>query len=511
MFSGIDTDSLVKAMTMQQQRKVDQLAADRTRAEWKRDKITDFNNQLRVFRDTYGSVIGSNSLMSRSAFTSFNVKMGENTGVGISASGTAKAGSYNVRVDQIATASSAQGRRLTDRAAGLTAAEVNSTAIGNLSLAGGGSFTDTIRFTVNDREFAFSANTTLKNVMDEVNRAGIGVTMAYSQTTDSITITGNNLGAYNPPVSSDFGTDAEFNAAREAYDAANAGKNISLTDSSGFLSFLGIDSVTAGRDAVVFINGEETPRHLSTNSITLDGITMDFLRPTAETGVDFTLAADFSPAVGRIRGMVDAFNNIMKEIDTAFNQKTNRDFPPLTEEQRAEMKEKEAEDWDAKAKEGILARDNVLGRLLSGMRGVLSKSFGDSGSLSSIGITTGPYRLGEPAQLQIDEEKLLEALRTDPDRVYNLFSAPARDGGQGGLMTQLNSIMDEYVNTTRGRELQTLNNSINTYSKRIKEQQDRLAAKSEQYYLQYARLETMLGQMTSQQEQMASMFGWNNN
>jgi flagellar hook-associated protein 2 len=512
MFSGIDTDSLVKAMSMTQQRKVDMLFADRTRAEWKRDQITDFNNKLRVFRDTYGSVIGQGSLMSRGAFTSFAVRMGENTGVSIAASASARAGSYNIRVDQIATAATMQGRKLSTRSTGLTAAETNSTAIGNLAgLAGGNSYSGDIRFSINGREFSFGSNATLKNVMDEVNRAGIGVTMAYSQTTDSITVTGSATGAYEPPQMADFATEAQFTEALAAYDTANARKNISFTDDTGFLSFLGLNEVTAGRDALVYINGEESARRLDTNSITLDGITMNFLRPTGENGVDYTLEANFKPGVDRVKAMVDAYNSLVKELYTAYNQKSNRDFQPLTEDQRKEMNDKEIADWEAKAKEGLLARDNVLGRMLDGLRGVLSRTFGDSGNLASIGITTGRYMMGEPAQLEVDEEKLTAALQADPERVYNLFSAPAQGANRGGFMTQLNSIMDEYVNTTRGRELQNLNNNINNYSKRIKEQQDKLTAISEQYYLQYARLETMLGQMMSQQDQMASMFGWNNN
>jgi flagellar hook-associated protein 2 len=485
LFSGMDTDALVKAMTMQQQRKVDMITAKRTQAEWKRDHITEFNNKLRVFRDTYGSVLGSDNLMSRGSFTSFNIKMAENSGVSVTAAGAARAGSYNIRVDQIATAASLQGGKLTSRATGLTTAEVNSTSIRNLSRAieGEGYPSDAIEFSINGRDFRFSSNATLKNIMDEVNKAGIGVTMSYSQTTDSVTVTSNTLGE-------------------------NA--SLTFTDDTGFLGYLGINGVTAGQDAIVYINGETTARHLNSNSITLDGITMSFLRATAPGGVDFTLEADFQPAVDRVKKMVDAYNTLIKDIHTIYNQKNSRDFQPLTEEQKKEMSEKEVADWEVKAKEGLLARDRELGRLLNGMRGALAGSLGDSGTLASIGITTGRYMIGEPVQLQIDESRLMEALRDDPDRVHNIFAGSERDGG-GGLMTRLNKVMDDYVNTTRGRELQNLNNNINDYTKRIKEQENKLTVMGERYYLQYAKLETLLGQMMSQQDSLSTMFGWNSN
>jgi flagellar hook-associated protein 2 len=481
LFTGMDTDALVKAMMMTQQRRVNMYAARKTQAEWKREQITDFNNKLRIFRENYGSVLGSNTLLSRGTFSSFSVKMAENSGVSIAASASAKAGSYNIRVEQLASAASLQGGKLTSRSTGLTAAEIGSAPVGSLSgaLASGESFSGGIEFSINGREFSFSSDATLRSIMDEVNNAGIGVTMAYTQMTDRVSITSGTQGAAS---------------------------ELTFTDDSGFLAFLGMESVTAGRDAVVYINGEETARHLDTNSITLDGITMNFLRTTGETGVDFTLTSDIKPAVDRIRSMVDAYNALIKEIDTAYNQKSNRDFPPLTDEQRGELSDKEAEDWEAKAKEGLMHRDRELGRLLEGMRSALSGAFGGSGTLASIGITTGRYILGEPVQLQIDEEKLTEALQEDPDRVYNIFAA-----SDTGLMVQLNKVMDGYVNTTRGREIQNLNNSINNYTKRVAEQESKLTIQSERLYLQYARLETMLGQMMSQQDQMASLFGWNNN
>ena len=191
MNSGIDTDALVKAMTMNQQKKVDALDAKRTQAEWKRDLMTDFNNKLRIFRDTYGSVLGSDSLMSRAAFSSFNIKMAENSGVNISVSATAKAGSYHIRVGQIATAASMKGSSLTGRTTGLTDAEINSTSVSDLPELSGGRLYQSpdIHFSINGKDFIFSSGASLRQIMNEVNGAGIGVNMAYSQATDSSVVT----------------------------------------------------------------------------------------------------------------------------------------------------------------------------------------------------------------------------------------------------------------------------------------------------------------------------------
>ena len=497
LFSGMDTDALVKAMSMAQQSKVDTLNAKKKQAEWKKDILTDFNNKIRVFRDTYGSVLGENTLMSRGAYTSFAVKMAENTGISVTASATARAGGYNVRVEQTAAAASMQGAKLTGRAAGLTDAEINASAFSDLTaLTNGGYTPGVISFSINGKDFSFDPDVTLRKIMDEVNKADAGVTMSYSQASDRVTIASVTTGAYDP-------------------ENADPNKMISFDDTSGFLRHLGLTgedtgTVANGRDAIVYLNGEPEALRLDSNSVTLDGVHVTFLRPTGENGVDYTLVEDYKPAVDRIKSMVEAYNALIKELHTAYNQKVSREYRPLTEEQRADMTEKEADEWEAKAREGLLYRDNTLNRLLENMRGVLTKTFGDQGNLASIGITTGKYAIGEPVRLELDEAKLMAALEAGPDRVYQLMSASEKDGGGGGFITRLNKMMDDYVNTIKGRDLQNLSNNIHDYTKRVKEQEDKLTVMSEKYYLQYAKLETALGQMQSQQNQMASLFGWNN-
>lgn len=550
MYSGLDTDGLVKALTMGQQSKIDSLNQKKQQAEWKKDILTDFNNKLRVFKESFGSVLGDKSLLSKGTYTNFAVKMADNTGVSIVASATAKAGSYNVRVDQIATASAMRGAKLTARTTGLTDAEVNSTSIKNLSaLTRGGYNSEDIRFTINGKEFEFSTDTTLKNIMDTVNKANVGVTMSYSQTTDSVSIVSTAMGAfgnladpgdapvdpgayngvrptpgdpnyedalaayqkgydeYQNTVVAQYKTDyAQWEADTAAYKE-DAKKTITVTDSSDFLSHLGLSGVTNGQNAVVYLNGETEARHLDTNSITLDGVTMSFLRVTGETGVDYTLTADHSAAVDKIKQFVEGYNSLIKELYAAYTQKNNRDYKPLTEEQRSALSEKEIENWEAKAKEGLLYRDNTLGKLVDKMRNVLSKTFGDFGNLSSIGITTSKYSVSDAVQLELDETKFLAALESDADRVNNLMSAQPSDDDDGGLMIRLNKMMDDYVSAIKSKDLQNLSNNITDYTKRITEQEDRLSTMSEKYYLQYAKLESSLSQLQSQQDSLSSLFG----
>ncbi len=490
MFSGMDTDALVKAMAMGQQNKVDKLNQKKQQAEWKKEQLTDINNKLRIFKDTYGSVMGDKSLIARKTYSSFNVDMASNAGVRITALATAKSGTYNVRVEQVATAATMKGTKITNRNEGLTDKELNA-GIGTLTgLAIGEVPGGNIEFTINGVDFSFTANDSLKTIMDAVNKSEAGVTMSYSQATDRIDIVSNTMGEYDPTA-----------------DAPDAKKTITFADTSGFLGRFGLNSVAGGQDAIVYINGETEARRVDSNTLTLDGIQMTFVRPTGEEGVDYTLSAHYKPAVETLKKFVEEFNTLIKELFDTYTQKVDRDYFPLTDEMRESMTEKQIEKWEAKAKEGLLNRDPNLSKLVEGMRSLLSKSFGNFGNLASIGLSSSKYLVGESVKIELDEEKLMAALEEDADRVYKILGSTTTDGSDGGFMQQLSKMTDSYVANIKSRDIQNLTNDITDYAKSIKEQEDKLEEVTEKYYLKYAQLETSMSKMQAQQSQMASMFG----
>ncbi|MDR1668825.1 MAG: flagellar filament capping protein FliD [Oscillospiraceae bacterium] len=490
MFSGMDTDALVKAMAMGQQTKVDKLNQKKQQAEWKKDQLTDLNNKLRIFKETYGSVMGEKSLIARKTFSSFNVDIADNAGVRITALATAKNGSHNIRVDQIATAASMFGTKITNRTTGLTDQELNA-GIGTLTgLAIGDAPNGNIEFSINGVDFSFTGSDSLKKIMDTVNKSKAGVTMSYLQATDRIDIVSNTMGEYDALA-----------------ETPNAAKTITFTDTSGFLGRFGLNTVVNGQDAIVYVDGEQIARRVDSNTLTLDGIQMNFVRATGEEGVDYTLSADYKPAVETIKKFVEEFNALIKELYDAYSQKADKDYIPLTDEMREAMSEKEIEKWEEKAKEGLLNRDATLGKLVDTMRGILTKTFGDFGKLSSIGLNTSKYLVGESVQLEIDEEKLLAALESNADQVYGMLGMAGTDDSDGGLMQQMNKAMDSYIADIKSRDIQNLTQSITDYTKSIKEQEDKLEEVTEKYYLKYAKLETAMSKMQAQQSQMSSMFG----
>jgi len=499
-------------MVMNQQRRVDQLNQRKQNAEWKRDAYTDFNTKLRAFRENFASALGAESMVRKSAFVDFSVNMPANNSLRVTGTANARGGTYNVRIDQVATAAEMRSAKMTTGPSGFSENVINRTAIGDIqSFAAGAFANENISFSINGVDFSFSSRDSLRTVMDTVNRSSAGVTMGYSQITDSITITSNQLGAHKGAVDPGSVAPTEPDALAEynrqlAEFNADKRKTISFDDTSGFLTHIGMTEATAGQDAIVSINGSEV-RTLDTNSLTLDGVTMTFVRATGAEGIDFSLEPNRQGAVDNIKNFVTTLNGLIAELFTAHTERPNRGFQPLTQMQRDEMSEREIERWEEEARKGLLHRDEELGRLLNGIRGLLSKSFGGAGNtLSSIGISTGRYALGQPFSLEIDEDKLMAALEEDSERVFSIFAEAATGGREGGFVMQLGSLIDTYTGNTRSFGIQNLNNNINNIDSRIKDQTRKLDQMTERYYVQYARMETMLSRMMEQQNSLMALF-----
>ncbi len=111
----------------------------------------------------------------------------------------------------------------------------------------------------------------------------------------------------------------------------------------------------------------------------------------------------------------------------------------MTDEQREQLTEKQAEKWEEKAKSGILRGDSILSNALSNMRQALYRKVEAAPEgfqqLAQIGITTTPNYL-EGGKLLIDEAKLRQKIEENPDAIYRLFSNNG-SGNDKGIVLQL--------------------------------------------------------------------------
>ena len=244
MFSSMDTDSIVKSLCSPEQTKVDKKYQAKTVAQWKDDALTNIQDAVKDFSNTYASVLGTSSMMSSSTYLSFSVKTADTSGaVSITADSTSSASSVSVSVSQIAKNASVTSTKSVS--SGTELASSNTTTLGQLAFANKLTFGSdgALSFSINGKAFKFTSDTTLQSMINTVNSdLDAKVTMKYSRLTDKFTITADEGGADSSLsiqniVGNAFGTDGAFGIAEgSTSNLTTASQSSSSEVTSGTIS-----------------------------------------------------------------------------------------------------------------------------------------------------------------------------------------------------------------------------------------------------------------------------------
>ena len=202
-------------------------------------------------------------------------------------------------------------------------------------------------------------------------------------------------------------------------------------------------SMEEGRNAKIEVsygNGIYVDLERSSNTFNLEGLTVTvsgvfggeyktengketWVRDTSQA-VTFSAKADVDAAVERVKSFMEDFNTMISEINGQVTARPDGSYGPLTDEQKAEMDETSIENWEKKAKQGILFNDDVIRDLSASTQGILSKfmSYGvNYQDLEKIGITYSEDYL-DGGTLVFDESKFRSAMESDPELVSNIFT-----------------------------------------------------------------------------------------
>ncbi|MEG2295332.1 MAG: flagellar filament capping protein FliD, partial [Oscillospiraceae bacterium] len=349
--------------------------------------------------------------------------------------------------------------------------------------------TDLIKFSINDVAFEFKGDVSLDSVMSAINSSAAGVTMSYSTIDDKFSMTAKETGA---------GTDT-----------------IRITDDSGsttdmmakLLGTGGKISVTEGKNAIITVDGKTIVS--TNNNFEIDGISFTALETTAaNASINITKEkGNIDAMLKSVVGFIDDYNKLIDEMKKVTGQVSNRDYPPLTDEQRATLSPEEITKWEEKAKEGILFQDKNIGSVMSSFRGALYQPAGSGLSIYDIGIDISSDRT-EAGKIIIDQDKLKKALTENLEGVKSILSAP------DGVMSNLNKALNGAVATTgavkgslvvvAGTDRGTTNidndisKRISLVDQAIKTQKSRLAAEEKRYWAEFTRMEKYIQQMNEQ-------------
>lgn len=510
MASGMDTDSIVRDLMRVERMKVDRLFQQRQVLDWQKSQFREITNKVRSFRDTFFNLSApATNLMSQAALHKNQAHSSHPEIAAVTAGSTAVLGESTFQVFQSATSARAHSSsgvtggdplNLSD-----TMGQVNGKILGNFEFDMEGKF----NLSINGEEIVIHETDSLQQVIRNINNSQAGVQISYSSFSNTFTVTARETG--------------------EGYINTDNGGNFfsALNMEAGPEGTVG----QAGRNAIFEINGYRGER--SANTFTIDGLTYSIHGKIDEPTEIMTISTsvDVEGIYSLIENFVESYNQLIDELHGKLREERYRDFPPLTDEQKEDMRDIDIERWEEKAQSGLLRREPALENMLRQLRAALYESVG-SFHLSEIGIeTSSNYRDHGKLVIKNGGRDLKEAIANNPDKVAEIFSRrsdinyspnlSAEERSQryseSGLAHRMNDILNDNIRTTRdqnGRkgillekagiegDLTQHNNffdrSITDLNKRIDRVNEMLQRKEDQYYRQFTAMEKALQQLYAQ-------------
>lgn len=393
-------------------------------------------------------------------------------------------------------------------------------------------------FRLNGEFVEVKDNATTNDIVNAINNSKANVTVTYQQAADKFTFVSNDNGA-SGVINFSGNSDATLSALEKTF-------GLDLVNDDGTakseLSHRGQDAVVAvryaGSDEIVELTRDS-------NTFTVDGLTIgikgtfgfdkdgnlltnDAGEIDEDNAVEISASVDTDKVIDTIKSFVEEYNAIVDLVNSELTTKHEKDYTPLSSEQKSELSDDEVEKWEAKAKAGLLYGDSDLRSLSMDLRTVATSYVAQ---LEKIGISVSSSYT-DNGKLSIDETKLRSALETDPESVEKLFTAKAgvdENGKQiyNGVATNLKSVMEKYVKTTgamedkgvlirkAGSKSSAISMTENGYYKQLQEIEklisslnDRLKTERDRYVKQFSTLETLIANMNSQSSYLSSMSGY---
>ncbi|MGG3841785.1 flagellar hook-associated protein 2 [Anoxybacillus kestanbolensis] len=493
--SGMDIDQLVSDLMKVERAPIDKLKQKKQLLEWQRDAYRDMNRVLNDLDRMIFDVVMRQSTFLQKKVTSSNENI-------VTATSTPSASNQTVEISNITQLATAA--RWTSGAIGAIGGEAVDVNASLASQFGESNVPNSLEFQVTKPgsttsetvSISIDPNTdTLNTLINKLNsNATLGVRAFYDEHTKKMVITKNETG---------LGSSIEITAGKDFLQGQLKFQENILQKDAG-----------TGQNAKFTINGLETER--PSNTFTINGMTYT-LKNTHTGTVTISSTTNTDAIFNSIKSFIDKYNETIDEINKKLKETRYRDYQPLTDEQREQLTEKQAEKWEEKARSGILRGDSILSNALSSMRQALYRKVEAASEgfqqLAQIGITTTANYL-EGGKLIIDEAKLKQKIEENPEAVYRLFSNNG-EGNAKGIVLQLRdeikktikSIEDKAGNTLKTSNQYIIGKSILDLDTRISAAEDRLKRVEDRYWKQFSAMEKAVQRANSQSMYLMNAFG----
>ncbi len=296
----------------------------------------------------------------------------------------------------------------------------------------------------------------------------------------------------------------------------------------------GAAMASQGTDAEIVVKDDKGGVYTHTgisNALTLDGVTFKFTGEIPAEGISVNGKNDVTAVKDKVVNFINDYNKLMEKLNTLTIEKRNRNYMPLTDEQKKEMSENEIKLWDERVRKGQLYKDSDVSRIAnsmkSAMRGIVS---GVDGNLEKFGIKpVSDYQGTKNGTYTIDETKFTEALENNSEEVMKLFinTPPSVEGmsdqekyNRSGIAQRLKSILYNETVTTSSVLIKKagvegsasvanneLTKSIEKYERKMVDMEKDFSRREQQLYSKWATIESMMNKLNSQQSYLASQLG----
>lgn len=322
------------------------------------------------------------------------------------------------------------------------------------------------------------------------------------------------------------------------FDAATGRITIKSVDINNGWSVEGLDQfgmnqlIQNGQDAIIKLDGVTLRQ--SSNTFTVSGVTytlkstsfVDSANNPIPTNIG--VQPDIDKTIANVQSFVDSYNTFMALIQKELKEDKYSDFAPLTDAQKADMKDSEIKAWEEKAKSGSLRRDPILTQMATNLRMSFTEPIkgltGKYQSAVDIGIGTGKYfdddgnittESANGGKIYVDTEDLRKALEEDPDVVFKIFGTPGDTQNTEGvanrlydqMFTSLNRLKTEAGTPNVTDTTSNLAKSIASYKDQLYDMSDRLSQIEARYYKQFDAMETALSNLSKQSAWLSQQLG----
>lgn len=502
--SGLDTESLITALTQTYQDRVDKQTSGQTRLSWKQDTWKTTNKNIVSFYNGKISDMRFSSAYNKKTSTS------SSSAVSVITGDSAMLSTSTVSSTSLAKASYLTGNKVytTDgdlASSDTTASELGITEDTTISFNMGGTTdgSDVLSITVKSTD-------TMSDIASKINSAtstsGLGLNASYDENQGRLYIASESTGEENG-----FIVDTSTNATALSLLGINTDE---LDDDAQYQE---------AADAKLVMNGVTYTS--SSNTFEINGLTISI---NSSTDDEFTITTsnDTSGVYDMVKEYISEYNTLIKKLDTLYNADSASKYDILTSDQKESMTEDEIEKWNSKIKSGLLSKDDTLYSVISALKNAMAGGFSVTDSdgetstwhLSTLGINTKGYfdaEDNERGEYHIDgdedddysgsnADKLATAIANDPDAVASFFTQLTRE-----VYTQLGNLMKSttYSSAYTVYEDKLMASQYSDYTTAISDAEDALEAKQDYYYSKFAAMETALAKINSSSSSLSSMLG----